>query len=506
MGMNNLSRRTFLTGTAAIAAASTVPAVALADEITDTWDYEADIVVVGAGAAGLSCAIEAVAQGMNVIVVESQSFTGGSSRLCNGGMSIPCTPLQEEQGIEDSVELFTQDLIAMTGEDNNPEWLTLHCQLAPELWPWLTDLGVEFKAEGLLPTQGQSVPREHHVGPSSVIDILEAKAIDDGATILLETPANEIVKDETGRVVGILATNAEGAVIRIKGTHGVVLCTNGYSRNPEMMNQYIFGTGAENVIAFTGMGDNGSGIKMAMAIGADTRHLSWISLLTGQHPDGAPGQSCSLFHGGAILVNQEGERFVDESLGYGNVWDKVATQTGGYCWQIWDSDIAEEYAENDSSLYSMAKLRAYDNLLLEAETLEGIAELTGIPSDALIATVDKYNTDIKTTGADTVFGRAHQISQVGEPPLIDNGPFFAWKTANVNYGTMGGLKVNLDQQVIHLNGNPIPGLYCAGTICTYAQMGVVPGTIKGVGASGTGFGGAIIWGRYAAQRIAELES
>lgn len=129
-----------------------------------------------------------------------------------------------------------------------------------------------------------------------------------------------------------------------------------------------------------------------------------------------------------------------------------------------------------------------------------------VPADTLAATVEKYNADLASTGADTAFGRVHIVSQVGEAPAIDNGPFFAWKTGNVNYGTMGGLKVNLDQQVIHLDGDPIPGLYCAGTICTYAQMGLVPGTIKGVGASGTGFGGAVIWGRYAAQRIKELEA
>ena len=117
-----------------------------------------------------------------------------------------------------------------------------------------------------------------------------------------------------------------------------------------------------------------------------------------------------------------------------------------------------------------------------------------------------YNADVTATGVDSAFGRAHKISQVGEPPAIDNAPFFAWKTTNVNYGTMGGLKVNLDQQVIDVFGDPIPGLYCAGTICTYAQMGAVPASIKGVGASGTGFGGSVIWGRYAVQRINELEA
>ena len=468
------------------------------------WDYEADIIAVGAGGAGLSCGIEGTVQGLSVIVLESQPTVGGSSILCNGGIAMPNTPLQREQGIEDSVDLFYNDLVSMTKEDNNPDWLKMHCTMAEELWDWLTGMGLEFKAESLLPTQGASVPREHHIKPADVISTLQTQAEADGAQIMTKTTATALIQDTSGRVVGVRAESDNGKEITLRGKLGVVLATNGYSRNPDMINQYIFGTGAENIITFTGNGDLGQGHKMAMAIGADTRHIGFISLLTGQHPEGSAGQSCSLFHGGAILVNAEGERFVDESLGYGNVWPDVAAQTGGICYQIWDNDIAEEYAENDSSLYSMAKLRD-SGLLVEADTLDGVADAFGIPADALKATVDKYNSDIDTTGGDTVFGRMTQVSGVGTPPKIDNGPFFGWKTANGNYGTIGGIKHNLDMQVIDVNGNVIPGLYVAGTICTYSNMGVVPGTIKGVGASGTGFGGSLIWGRKVAQLIKELE-
>jgi hypothetical protein len=252
------------------------------------------------------------------------------------------------------------------------------------------------------------------------------------------------------------------------------------------------------------MGDLGQGHKMAMALGADTRHIGFISLLTGQNPDGTAGDSCSLFHGGAILVNQDGKRFVDESLGYGNVWPDVVAQPGGICYQIWDEDIAVEYAKNDSSLYSMEKIEA-TGLLLKADTIEGIAELIGAPADALAATMERYNSDISATGRDSEFGRAHKVSQVDTPPVLDTPPFYAWKTGNVLYGTSGGIKHNLDMQVVDLNGEVIEGLYLAGTICTYSNMGVVPSTIKSVGASGTGFGGSMIWGRFTARRIKELE-
>lgn len=514
-----LSRRGFLRG-AGVAAAGAVAAGMLggcspsgqessnagsasASEIV--WDHEADIIAVGGGGAGLSCGIEAAEQGMSVIVLESQPTVGGSSALCNGGMAMPNTPLQKEQGIEDSVDLFYQDLSSMTQSDNNPEWLKLHCELAEGLWEWLTGMGLQFKGESLLPTQGASVPREHHIAPTEVIKALQERAEADGAQILVKTTATELIQDPaTKRVIGVRAEDSSGKEVTFKAKLGVVLATNGYSRNAEMMNKYVFGTGAENIITFTGMGDLGQGHQMAMAVGADTRHIGWISLLTGQHPEGSAGQSCSLIHGGAVMVNAEGERFVNESLGYGNVWPDVAAQTGGICYQIWDEDIAIEYADNDSSLYSMKKLRD-SGLLVSADTLEELASALGIPADAVVASVAKYNEDVAATGSDSLFGRATMVSNVGAPPLIDTPPFYGWKTANVNYGTSGGIKHNLDMQVLHLNGDVIPGLYCAGTICTYSNMGVIPGTIKSVGASGTGFGGALIWGRRVAQLIKELE-
>lgn len=522
MQFNGLSRRNFLKGAglAAAGAAATgmlagcAPSSGGSDNLAATgasvndiaWDQEADIIAVGGGGAGLSCAIEGPAQGLSVIVLESQPTVGGSSALCNGGISMPNTPLQREQGIEDSPELMYNDLVELTKEDNNPDWIRMHCELAEGLYEWLTGMGLEFRAESLLPTQGQSVPREHHIVPSGVIDTLKNEAEAAGSTILVNTTAVELIQDPaTKRVIGVHATDRNNKDVFFKANRGVVLATNGYSRNTDMLNKYIFGQGAENIITFTGSGDLGQGHQMAMAIGADTHHLSWISLLTGQHPEGGAGKSCSLFHGGAILVNAEGERFCDESLGYGNVWPYVAAQTGGICYQIWDDDIAQEYAENDSSLYSMAKLRE-SGLLITGDTLEDVAEQMGLPADAVRATVDKYNSDIETTGADSLFGRAHQVSQVGTPPQIDTPPFYGWVTGNVNYGTTGGIKHNLDMQVIHLNGDVIPGLYLAGTICTYSNLGIKPGTIESVGASGIGFGGSMIWGRRVAQLIKELES
>lgn len=455
---------------------------------------------IGAGAAGLATGIEACDLGLSVIILESQGQVGGSSALCNGGIAMPGTPLQESQGIEDSVDLFFDDLMTNTQEDNDPDLLRVHCEGAAELWDWLTGMGIEFKEESLIATQGQSQAREHHVVPTGVIATLEQNAKDRGAEILTSTKATDLVQDpDSKQVLGVRA--GEGSKEQTyKANKGVVLAAGGYARNLDMLNQDVYGTGAENAIVFSGLGDNGEAIIMGRRIGAATRHMGYISMLTGQNPDGSAGASASMLNVGAVCVNLEGNRFVNEAQGYGGVWTQVMAQTDGICYQVWDNALAQQYASNDSALYSMDKIEA-TGFLLKADTLEELAALMGISADALVATMTRYNTDVNTTGVDSEYGREHIVSTSGTPFALETAPFYGFKTGNVIYSTMGDLAQNTDGQVLHIDGEPIPGLWAAGV--PYHFMGIIPLSRRGVGASGCGFGGAMIWGRLAARKIAE---
>ena len=144
-------------------------------------------------------------------------------------------------------------------------------------------------------------------------------------------------------------------------------------------------------------------------------------------------------------------------------------------------------------------------LLLKADTYEELAELMGVPADAFAATMNKYNEDVASTGVDSVMGRATIVSANGVPFPLDTPPFYAFETGNVIYSTSGGLHQDSQARVLDVYGEPIPGLYCAGGISVYANMGIVPLSRRSVGASGCGFGGAIVWGRIAAQNIAANE-
>lgn len=152
----------------------------------------------------------------------------------------------------------------------------------------------------------------------------------------------------------------------------------------------------------------------------------------------------------------------------------------------------------------MAKIEA-TGLLLKADTYEELAGLMGVPADAFAATMEQCNADVAATGVDSAFGRSTIVSANGTPFPLDTPPFYAFETGNVLYSTMGGLRQGTDAHVLDVYGEPIDGLYCAGGITIYSNFGIVPLTRRGVGASGCGFGGSMIWGRYAAQMIAANE-
>lgn len=507
------SRRGFIAAAGAAALAAAAPA-ALADEAQGwepEWDYEADIVAVGAGGAGLAAAVEARSLGLDIIVLESQDNVGGNSAICNGGIAIPGTPLQRENGIEDSPDLMFQDIMDHASSGGyvgiNETYIRQLCDNNALLWDWLTGMGLEFQSESLFANVAMSVPREHHIRPAAVIDTLKANAEDAGAQIMTKTPATRLVQNPfTGEVVGVEAEDEWGDPIALKARRGVILCSGGYARNTDMLNKWIFAAGAETYAPFTmdAMGQDGSGILMAMKLGADTRQIDYGGMLTAQNPDGKLGDACAMYHRGAILVNFEGERFVNEQKGYATVWPDVARQTGNACWQIWDDAIAQANQSNESSYYSMDKIEA-TGLLIKADTLAELEQLCDIPSGALQATVEQYNSDVAATGRDSLFGREHLVSGAGELLALDTPPFYAFKTTNSICTTTGGLEQDEQNRAVDVFGEPIARLYLAGNVSGYCNFGVEPGTRFAEDSSGTGFGGAMSFGRLCANRIAELE-
>ncbi len=517
----SMSRRGFLKGGVALGgmtalgglagcAAQSAPSsgAARTSWVPDEWDYEADIIAVGAGGAGLAAGVEAGEQGMSIIILESQAIAGGNSAICGGGIAIPGSPLQEQEGIEDSADIMYEDLCAWFANDYYDDYVRLLCDLNSGLYEWLTGLGVEFKEDGLIQSNGHSRPREHHVTPGDVISALQAAAEASGADIQFNVHVNHLVQDPVSRqIVGVVA-GEEGREVYYKANKGVLLCSGGYTLNLDMLEDWNFGPVIHELPFFScSPGQDGSGIQMAMEVGASTRHMSYCAMLSTLHPDGSPTDATAMYHQGAILVNMEGRRFVDESRGYTNVWEELLQQTDAVCYQVWDNDIAVEYTDNESAYYDHHKAEE-TGLLLQADTLEELAALMEVPPEALVSTVESYNADVLDDGVDSVFGRAHTSGTGATPPALDTPPFYAFKTTPAMGVTYGGIRQDVSQgcQVVDVFGNVIPRLHVAGNISDYCNMGCVPGTRRAINASGVSMGGAMSFGRYCVQQIAGRDS
>ena len=506
----NMSRRGLLKGGAVLAASAalaslvgcapktredrweeTRPRTSTTSSLPGSWDMEADVVAIGGGGAGLAAGIEARDLGMSAIVLESESMTGGNSAICNGGMAIPGSALQQQLGIEDSPEAMYEDMIRHFGHDYYDDYVRLMCEECSKLYDWLTGFGIQFREESLLATNGHSRRREHHLAPGDAMRTLNQVALDKGVQIKTDTKVVQLLREESGRVVG--CRTEQGAYV--KANRGVVLATGGYARNTDMINQFVLGEGAEAYAKTTydAIGQDGSGIRMAQAIGVDTRHMDYCSMLTVQNPDGDNGAACAIYHLGAVLVNESGERFVNEAQGYTNVWTETNMQPNRVCFQVWDQAIYDEYRSNDSSYYSMDKVEN-TGLLLRADTYE-----------EFVATMERYNSDVGTSGVDSVMGRAHLNNDGPSPLVLNHAPYYAFKTTNVICTTYGGLRQDASQGCLAVDvfGDVVPGLYLAGNVSGYSNMGCNPGTRIARNASGTGFGGALAFGRYCAAQIAQ---
>lgn len=467
------------------------------DSIMDiSWDYEADVIVVGCGAAGLSACIQACDEGLTVIGVDSQGSYGGNSIISSGGIQMPDTPLQRARGITDSVDAMFEDIVSLTQQDNNSEILRCYCEESFGLWDWLTSLGVSFRSENLVAAMGQSCPREHHVDPRRLCDTLHEAARARGAVIHLNTRGTRIVREPLGGEVKGIEAIHEGKTVHYRAHRGVLVASGGFTRNPHMLDQHVFGGGADRLRPLSARGDDGSGLLMCMEVGADTRHMGYGSLYAVQNPDGDRTAGSAMYHMGAILVNLEGKRFVNEERGYGGVWEDLNNQTDGLCFCIWDERIAARQRANESPYYSQRRLEE-SGLLIKAGSIAELASLMEVPVFSLDATIGRYNYDIEEYGYDTMFGRTHLVARAGKPFPIGQPPYYAWKTTNALLVTIGGVKKSRDCQAIDVLGDPIPGLYVAGNVSSYSEMGVVPGTRRALTASGTGLGMALVFGRHA---------
>ena len=458
---------------------------------------DADVVVVGAGGAGMTAAITAAAEGKSVVILESQSMVGGNSVRATGGMNAGKTVYQDENefgesaGVEktlktaaekyadnetitalaktvseqwaayqanptgyfDSVELMELDTMIGGKGINDPELVETLCANSADAIDWLDEHGITL--HNVSSFGGASVKRIHRpvnaegktvsVG-SYMIPLLQENCEKAGVKMMLDTTATEILTDANGAAVGVKATGASGETVTVNAK-AVILASGGFGANLDMVVKYK--PELKGFMTTNAPGIQGQGIEMAEAIGAATVDMDQIQI----HPTVEANTAALITEGlrgdGAILINEEGQRFIDEVGTRDVVSAAEIAQTGSYSWLVVDQAMADA-----SSVIQGYIKKGYT---VTGTTYEELGKAMGVDAAAFAETMEKWNGYVEAKN-DPDFGR----TSFANP--LNTAPYYAVKvTAGVHH-TMGGLKINANTEVLNEKGEVIPGLFAAGEV------------------------------------------
>ena len=497
----------------------------------ETVSYDADVVVIGAGGAGMTAAMTAADAGQKVVILESQAMVGGNSARATGGMNAAKTVYQDENefdqaaGVEktlataaekyadnetitalaktvseqwaayqanptgyfDSVELMELDTMVGGKGINDPELVETLCEGTADAIDWLDENGITL--HNVSSFGGASVKRIHRpvneegkvvsVG-AYMIPLLQENCEKRGIDIVLNTTVDTILTDANGAAVGVSGTDKDGNTV-VVNAKSVILATGGFGANLDMVTQYK--PELAGFMTTNAAGAQGQGIEMATAIGAGTVDMDQIQI----HPTVEANTAALITEGlrgdGAILVNANGERFIDEVGTRDVVSAAEIAQPGSYSWLIVDQAMADA-----SSVIQGYIKKGYTKT---GATYEELAKELDVDSAAFANTMETWNSYVEAKN-DPDFGR----TSFANP--LNNGPYYAIKvTAGVHH-TMGGVTINSATEVLKEDGTVIPGLFAAGEV-----TGGVHGANR---LGGTAVADFVVFGRIAGESAANYAS
>ena len=429
----------------------------------------ADVIVVGGGGAGLAAAVAATDHGASVILVEKTGFLGGNSIVSGGIYNAADPELQVPLGIEDSAEFHAQQTWEGGDKVADFELVKTLCFNALDGYHWLESLGVEF--DGTISQGVGSLYRRTHKavmpnGTGYIKGFRDNLARKSNFTLMMETAGEKLIKDESGRVVGVEATGKAGNKVVLHANKGVVLATGGFAANVDMRVKYCQGEKwpelGKGLISSNMPAIQGDGIRMAEEAGAALRDMDQIQLLQVCNP--WTGVTSDVFGGGGvdacIYVNQEGNRFVREDGRRDVISAAILAQTNGRMYTIYNS-IAIPDPDTTKALGGRSWTSLEEEGLfgyVHADTLEELAEKIGADPANLVAAVDAYNAHVKNGDAEDEFGRQLLTT------ALEEGPWYAHPRAPAAHHTMGGVVIDTATRVLNADGQAIPGLFAAGEI------------------------------------------
>ena len=458
---------------------------------TPNPDFTADVLIIGAGASGLTAALAAAGQGAQVVVLERDASPSGSTSMSSGFVPAPDTRFQHAIGVtDDTAELFCSDLMTKSYGKSDARLARLAATTIGPAMEWLADAGnVEWHVLDDFLYPGHARHRMHAV-PEKTGAALEARLLAAAAeadiALVTEALAETLYVDATGQAVAVGATRPDGSV-EVIGCKTLILSCNGYGGNADMVAEHIPQIAEGEYYGHPG--NTGHAVSWGQALGAQLKHLSGYqghgSLA---HPHGIL-ISWALMMQGAIQVNAEGTRFSNEMGGYSEQAVKVIAQPDGVAWNVFDQ------ARYDFAVAGFPDFReaVEAGAIRSGATVAELADATGLPADALAKTMSDVQALASGTGADPL-GRDF----TGVAPL--EGPFYAVKVTGALFHTQGGLVIGDDARVLREDGTEFPNLFASGG----AACGVSGPAVEGY-LSGNGLLTAIAFG-YLAGRHAATQS
>ena len=442
-------------------------------------ELSTDIVIVGAGGAGMTAAINAAQAGKDVILLEKMPYAGGNTTKATGGMNAAETHYQAEQGIEDSVEQFVEDTMEGGHNINDRALVETMAENSAEGIDWLDSIGAPLPKVSF--SGGATNARIHAPEDGSgvgayLVTALLKKVNDLDINVMYNTTATELISSD-GTVTGVKAESHDtNYTINAKA---VILATGGFGNNEDMIVKYR--EDLKGTVTTSAPGITGDGIVMAEDVGAGLVDIDQIQL----HPTVEQKTSMliteSVRGDGAILVNQDGKRFTDELLTRDVVSAAELEQPGSYAYIIFDQRLREGLKATEKYIST--------GITVQGDTIEDLAEKIDVDPKTLAETLNNWNKYVADKN-DPDFGRT-----TGMEKDLSQAPYYAIKIAPGIHHTMGGVHINTSAEVIDTDDQVIPGLFAAGE--------VVGGVHGGNRIGGNAVADIVVFGKIASDSAVE---
>ncbi|MFL6796907.1 MAG: FAD-binding protein [Xanthobacteraceae bacterium] len=465
-------------------------------------EYDTDVAIVGAGAAGVAAGIQARAAGARAIAFEQNAEPGGAAIISGGGCLIVGSPLQKRSGIEDTPDLAFDDWIKWGGPSADAVWARYYIEhTLNDLYHWAEAFGVKWV--DLKVQEGNSVlrwTRPERNGLGLMTHLIEGYR-GKGGEIAVNTEITGLAVAENGAVTLQGRNRTNGEPVRVRAG-AVVITTGGFNSNVEMVLEYNPLLRNDRVLEGSGLGSTGSGHKLVRAAGGYLTHMDHIWFYVYATPDYRdPAQRRGLVFRlvpGYIWVNQQGRRFHNEALSGGNsASPALMAQSPRHAWAIMDApmsatmEIADPYYRDGDKVVRerVQELLANSPFIQKADTLAQLADRIGVDVPTFLTTLERYNSACaEQLEREPEFGKPLKSCKPFDTP-----PYYAVQIFPLARKNFGGVKTDLHCRVLNKHFEPIRGLYAAGEVA-----GMAGGHINGrAGLEGTMLGPALFSGRVA---------